>query len=155
MKEQRQSKILSLIQKNEIGTLARSYTELINHNNHYIENIHEIEGEKERIKTELDIATKIQAANLPTEAIIHDDYTVNGYSQPAKEVGGDFFDYYMIDEDNLAIVIGDVSGKGVPAAILSMISQVMINSWKLLINHGREKREFFLLRFLKNGLKVR
>ena len=113
-------------EETEIGTLARSYTELINFNNNYIENIHEIEGEKERIRTELDIATRIQAANLPTEAIEDDDFIVNGYSHPAKEVGGDFFDYYMLDEDNLAIVIGDVSGKGVPAAILAMISQVMI-----------------------------
>ncbi|MDO5861008.1 SpoIIE family protein phosphatase [Methanobrevibacter sp.] len=110
----------------EIGTLARSYTDLINFNNNYIENIHEIEGEKERIKAELDIATRIQAANLPTEAIVNDDYTVNGYSQPAKEVGGDFFDYYQLDDDNLAIVIGDASGKGVPAAILAMITQVLI-----------------------------
>ena len=116
----------SLRKENEIGTLARSYTELIKHNNNYIENIREIEGEKERISAELDIARKIQSANLPTEAIEDDDFIVNGYSHPAKEVGGDFFDYYMLDEDNLAIVIGDVSGKGVPAAILAMISQVMI-----------------------------
>ena len=113
-------------EETEIGTLARSYTDLINFNNTYIENIHEIEGEKERIKAELDIATRIQAANLPTEAIENDNYVVNGYSKPAKEVGGDFFDYYQLDEDNLAIVIGDASGKGVPAAILAMITQVLI-----------------------------
>ena len=113
-------------EKNEIGTLARSYTDLINHNNNYIENIREIEGEKKRIEAELDIATKIQAANLPTEAIVNEDYTVYGYSRPAKEVGGDFFDYYQLDDENLAIAIGDASGKGVPAAILAMICQVMI-----------------------------
>ena len=113
-------------EQNEIGTLARSYTDLIKHNNNYIANIQEIEGEKERIKAELDIATKIQSASLPTESIITDDFIVDGYSQPAKEVGGDFFDYYMVDEDNLAIAIGDASGKGVPAALLAMITQVMI-----------------------------
>ena len=113
-------------EETEIGILARSYTDLITFNNNYIENIHEIEGEKERIKAELEIATKIQAANLPTEPIIGEDYIVNGYSQPAKEVGGDFFDYYELDDDNLAIVIGDASGKGVPAAILAMITQVLI-----------------------------
>jgi sigma-B regulation protein RsbU (phosphoserine phosphatase) len=112
--------------KTEIGTLARSYTDLINFNNNYIENIEEIEGEKKRIETELDIANKIQAENLPTEAIETSEYIVNGYSKPAKEVGGDFFDYYHIDDDNLAIVIGDASGKGVPAAILAMISQILI-----------------------------
>ena len=119
-------------EKNEIGTLARSYTELINHNNRYIENIHEIEGEKERIKAELNIATKIQASNLPTEAIECDNYIVYGYSKPAKEVGGDFFDYYMLDDENLAIAIGDASGKGVPAALLATITQVML---KPLLNN--------------------
>ena len=113
-------------EKNEIETLARSYTDLINHNNNYIENIREIEVEKERINTELNIATKIQTASLPKEPIENDDFFIDGYCHPAKEVGGDFFDYYMIDDDNLAIVIGDASGKGVPAALIAMISQVMI-----------------------------
>jgi sigma-B regulation protein RsbU (phosphoserine phosphatase) len=99
---------------------------LINHNNNYIQNIHEIEGEKERIKAELDIATKIQSAALPTEALRNGDFIVDGYSHPAKEVGGDFFDYYMVDDENLAIVIGDASGKGVPAALMAMITQVLI-----------------------------
>ncbi len=132
---------------NEIGTLARSYTELINHNNHYIENIHEIEGEKERIKTELDIATKIQAANLPTKPIENDDFIVDGYSHPAKEVGGDFFDYYMIDDDNLAIVIGDASGKGVPAALVAMITQANI---KQTLKHTQDPSQ--VLYHLNNQL---
>ena len=125
-------------QTDEIGKLARSYTELINHNNEYIKNIAEIEGEKERIKTELDIATKIQAANLPTKAIKNKEYIVNGYSKPAKEVGGDFFDYYEIDDDYLAIIIGDASGKGVPAALLSTITQAII---KQLLNHEKDPSE--------------
>lgn len=130
-------------EKNEIGTLARSYTDLIDHNNNYIENIHEIEGEKERFKAELDIATKIQAANLPTEAIKNDYFKVNGYSQPAREVGGDFFDYYMIDDDNLAIVIGDASGKGVPAAIIAMITQVVIK--QILYHHHNPSKVLHLI----------
>lgn len=76
------------------GNLARSYTELINHNNSYIENIHEIEGEKELIEAELNVATTIPAANLPTKEIENEDFIVNGYFKPTKEVGGDFFDYY-------------------------------------------------------------
>lgn len=116
-------------EKTEIGTLARSYTELIKHNNNYIENIREIEGEKERINAELDIATKIQESSLPEDPIKTNDFTVEGYSIPAKEVGGDFFDYYMVDDENLAIVIGDASGKGIPAAILSMITQFMIKNF--------------------------
>ena len=116
----------------EIGTLARSYTDLINYNNSYIENIHKIESEKERINAELDIATKIQASALPTEKIENNNFIVNGYSHPAKEVGGDFFDYYMLDENNLAIVIGDVSDKGVPAALVAMTTQKTI---KQILKH--------------------
>lgn len=129
-------------EENEIGTLARSYTDLINFNNHYIENIEEIEGEKQRIETELDIATKIQAANLPTEAINNENYIANGYSKPAKEVGGDFFDYYPLDDDHLVLVIGDASGKGVPAAILAMITQVMI---KQLLKHEQDPSKVLYL----------
>lgn len=77
-------------ENDEIGTLARSYTDLINYNNQYIENIHKIEGEKERIKTELDIATKIQQANLPRNPIENEHFFIDGFSRPAKEVGGDF-----------------------------------------------------------------
>ena len=129
-------------EKTEIGTLARSYTDLIKFNNNYIENIREIEGEKERIKAELDIAAKIQVSNLPKEAIENDNYIVDGYSKPAKEVGGDFCDYYEIDDDNIAIVIGDASGKGIPAAILAMNTQVSI---KQLLKHDKDPSKILYL----------
>lgn len=115
-----------LNKEDEIGMLARSYTDLINYTNEYIENIHEIESEKERIKAELNIAEKIQKSNLPTHSIENEDYTVYGFSKPAKEVGGDFYDHYPIDNDNVAIIIGDASGKGIPAALLSTITQSII-----------------------------
>lgn len=134
-------------EQTEIGTLARSYTDLIKFNNHYIENIHQIESEKERIEAELDIATRIQAANLPTKPLVNDQYIVNGYSKPAKEVGGDFFDYYEVDNDNLAILIGDASGKGVPAAILAMITQVVT---KQLLKDNRDPSK--VLQLLNNQL---
>ena len=70
-------------------------------------------------------------------------YVVNGYSKPAKEVGGDFFDYYPLDEDNLAIIIGDASGKGVPAAILAMITQVRIK--QLIKNELNPSKVLYLL----------
>lgn len=108
---------------NEIGMLSRSYVNLIKYNNNHIQNLKNIEIEKQRIKTELDIAHKIQESILPTEEIITDNYYVTGYSKAAKEVGGDFYDYYEIDEDYLVFVIGDSSGKGVPAALFSTITQ--------------------------------
>ena len=113
-------------EETEIGKLARSYTDLINYNNHYIENIDKIESERERIKTELDISKRIQQSNLPTEPLKNEYYHAYGFSEPAKEVGGDFYDYFEIDDENIAIVIGDASGKGVPAALLSTTTQTII-----------------------------
>ena len=113
-------------EESEVGKLARSYTDLITYNNTYIENIDKIERERERIKTELDISKRIQQSNLPTEAIENNDCHAYGFSQPAKEVCGDFYDYFEIDDDNLVIVIGDASGKGVPAALLTTTTQTLI-----------------------------
>ena len=129
-------------QDDEIGMLARSYTSLINYANEYIENIHEIEGEKQRIEAELSIAEKIQKSNLPTERISNENYCIFGFSQPAKEVGGDFYDYYELDDDNVAIVIGDASGKGIPAAILSTIAQSII---KQLLKSERDPSKVLYL----------
>lgn len=113
-------------EETEIGKLARSYTNLINYNNHYIENMDKIESERERIKTELDISKRIQRSNLPTEPLKNEYYQAYGFSEPAKEVGGDFYDYFEIDDENIAIVIGDASGKGVPAALLATTTQTII-----------------------------
>ena len=110
----------------EIGNLARSYTNLIDYANEYIEDIKSIESEKKRIETELEIAERIQQANLPEKSIENRTYYVNGFSKPAKEVGGDFYDYYPIDDENVAVIIGDASGKGVPAAIVAIITQSII-----------------------------
>lgn len=119
----------------EIGMLARSYTNLINYTNEYIESIHHIEGKKQRIEAELSIAESIQKSILPTVSIENDEYSIYGFSQPANEVGGDFFDYYELDDENVAIVIGDASGKGIPAAILSTIAQSII---KQLLKRERD-----------------
>jgi sigma-B regulation protein RsbU (phosphoserine phosphatase) len=127
-----------LDEPDEIGTLARNYSNLIISNNHYIENINEIESERERIKAELDIAKKIQQSSLPTEEINNEYYDVFGFCKPAKEVGGDFYDYFEIDDENLAIVIGDASGKGVPAALLTTTTQTLIRE---LFNHEKDPSE--------------
>ena len=127
----------------EIGMLARSYTSLINYTNEYIENIHHIEGEKHRIETELSIAEKIQRSNLPTHSIENENYSIFGFSQPAKEVGGDFYDYYELDSENVAVVIGDASGKGIPAAILATIAQSIIK--QLLKSEKDPSKVLYLL----------
>lgn len=86
--------------------------------------------ERQRISTELDVATRIQADMLPCIFPAfpeRPEFDVFASMNPAKEVGGDFYDFFMVDETHLAIVIADVSGKGVPAALFMVIGKTLIN----------------------------
>ncbi|MBR3666246.1 MAG: PP2C family protein-serine/threonine phosphatase [Ruminococcus sp.] len=81
-------------------------------------------------ESELNFATEIQASMLPSVFPAFPDRTefdIHASMDPAKEVGGDFYDFFMIDDDHLAMVIADVSGKGVPAALFMMSSKILIN----------------------------
>jgi sigma-B regulation protein RsbU (phosphoserine phosphatase) len=98
----------------------------------YISNIQNITAEKERISTELTVATRIQAAMLPHIFPAFPDrseFDIYATMEPAKEVGGDFYDYFLIDDDHLGIVIADVSGKGVPAALFMMAVKIIIANY--------------------------
>ena len=86
--------------------------------------------EKERIQAELDLATRIQVNALPKEYPPFPDrkeFDVYASMKPAREVGGDLYDFFLMDDDHLALVIGDVSGKGVPAALFMMVSLTLIH----------------------------
>ncbi len=76
--------------------------------------------EQEKSKTELNIAKEIQLNTLPNEALSSEEVEIVGELKAAKEVGGDLYDYLDIDENHVAVLIGDVSGKGVPAAMFMM-----------------------------------
>lgn len=78
-------------------------------------------------ETELNMASEIQIGSLPTVFPDRPEFDIYASMDPAKEVGGDFYDFFMIDDDHLAIVIADVSGKGVPAALFMMSSKIYIN----------------------------
>ena len=80
--------------------------------------------ENEKIKSELDVASRIQNSVLPKESCEY----VYGIMDAAKVVGGDFFDYFYIDDSHLALVIGDVSGKGIPASLYMMKTETLIQS---------------------------
>ncbi len=115
----------------EIEVLAGTFEELSERTKKYISEITEITAEKERIGTELRVATKIQSDMLPKNFPIFPDrkeFDLYATMDPAKEVGGDFYDMFLIDDDHLAIVVGDVSGKGVPAALFMVISKTMIKN---------------------------
>ncbi len=86
-------------------------------------------AKSERISTELDLASSIQANMLPNIFPAfpdRDDFDIYASMTPAKEVGGDFYDFFMVDEDHLAMVIADVSGKGIPAAMFMVIAKTLI-----------------------------
>lgn len=114
----------------EIEQLGNSFNYMLEKLEGYIANLSKVTAEKERIGAELDIAKNIQASMLPCifpafpERCEFDIYAT---MDPAKEVGGDFYDFFMVDERHLAIVMADVSGKGVPAALFMVIGKTLIN----------------------------
>ena len=115
----------------EIQQLAEDIVKMEEDIGNYITDITEITAEKERIKTELNVAAKIQADMLPTNFDIsgdRKDFDIFASMTPAKEVGGDFYDFFMIDDDHIALVIADVSDKGVPAALFMVIAKTLIKN---------------------------
>ena len=99
------------------------------------EHIKEITAEKERINTELSMATQIQESMLPSIFPPYPDrkeFDIYAAMDPAREVGGDFYDFFLVDENHLGIVIADVSGKGVPAALFMMISKTILQNCAML-----------------------
>ena len=121
--------------RDEIGHLAASIDKMETQIRDYVASITKITTEKERINTELTLATQIQASMLPHRLPAFPDRTefdILGSMDPAREVGGDFFDYFLIDPDHLGIVIADVSGKGIPAALLMMASRIILQSVAML-----------------------
>lgn len=117
--------------KDEIGMLSESLLKLENDVNEYIKNITYITAEKERIGAELNVATQIQADMLPSIFPAfpeRKEFDIYATMNPAKEVGGDFYDFFLVDDDHLALVMADVSGKGVPAALFMVIAKTLIKN---------------------------
>ncbi len=119
----------------EVEELARSFATISHKTVEYLDTVRRVTAEKERIGAELTLATQIQAAMLPHIVPAFPDRTdfdVIGRMDPAKEVGGDFFDYFLVDDDHLCMVMADVSGKGVPAALFMMASKIILQSVAML-----------------------
>ena len=95
----------------------------------YMEDLTRVTKKEERVRTELDMASKIQKGALPDIFPAFPDrqeFDLYASMEPAKEIGGDFYDFFLIDEDHLCLVIADVSGKGVPAALFMMASKIIL-----------------------------
>lgn len=113
----------------EIEELGGAVNVMIEKLDEYIENLTAVMSEKERIGAELGVATHIQSSMLPCIfPAFPDRNEIDIYATmtPAKEVGGDFYDFFMVDDRHLAIIMADVSGKGVPAALFMVIGKTLI-----------------------------
>ena len=119
----------------EVQELAESFADISRKSIEYLDTVKRVTAEKERIGTELSLATQIQAAMLPHIVPAfpdRKDFDILGSMDPAKEVGGDFYDYFLTDDDHLCLLIADVSGKGVPAALFMMASKIILQSVAML-----------------------
>ena len=115
----------------EIELLARSFKNMTERMKQYIEEVTKITAEKERIGAELNVATQIQADMLPRifpPFPERKEFDIYASMDPAKEVGGDFYDFFLVDDDHIGLVMADVSGKGVPAALFMVIAKTHIKN---------------------------
>ena len=113
----------------EISNLASSIDTMEKDMVNYMDNLTRAAAEKERIVFELSLASTIQENSIPNEFPAfpeRGDFDIYASMTPAKEVGGDFYNFFFIDDDHLAMVIGDVSGKGIPAALFMMVTNILI-----------------------------
>ena len=125
----------------ELETLANTFTKMYGDIRHYIEENAAISAEKGRIESELNVATQIQADMLPRifpPFPERNEFDIYATMTPAKEVGGDFYDFFFVDDDHLALVIADVSGKGVPAALFMVIAKTLIKNRAQLMGSPSE-----------------
>ena len=123
------------VRQNEIGQLSEDFIKLTDEIDHYVDNIERITKENERISAELELASRIQTSMLPSIfPAFPDREEVDIYAvmDPAREVGGDFYDFFFIDPDHLGVVIADVSGKGIPGALFMMISKVILQNCAMI-----------------------
>ena len=115
----------------EIEDLANAFAKMDTDLREYIKDLSVITAEKERIGAELNVAADIQKSMLPLIFPAFPDipeFDLYATMDPAREVGGDFYDFFLIDKDHIALVIADVSGKGIPASLFMMISKIFIKN---------------------------
>ena len=127
----------------EIKELADSFSKMYREIGAYISKLETVTAEKERIGAELTLASDIQAHMLPCIFPAfpdYDEFDIYATMTPAKEVGGDFYDFFMTDENHLAFVMADVSGKGVPAALFMVIAKTLIKNYAQM---GQEPGDVF------------
>lgn len=117
----------------EITYLASSFDEMIGKMNDYVKASNEAAKETEHIETELGIARRIQYSMLNSEFPEAEEYSLYAFMNPAAYIGGDFYDFFLLDEDHLAMVIADVSGGSVSGAMFMMRAMTNIKNWTKML----------------------
>ncbi|MCA1905919.1 MAG: PP2C family protein-serine/threonine phosphatase, partial [Desulfarculus sp.] len=115
----------------EIGDLAATFNNMVRELNRYVTELTATTKEKARIQSELDLARQIQQSVLPRIYPPFPDrmeFDLFARTLPAREVGGDFYDFFFVDKDHLGLVVADVSGKGVPAALFMTVARTLIKN---------------------------
>lgn len=110
----------------EMQMLSEQTVDLMQKIKIHVGRIRSITAEKERIGAELDIAVKMQSDMLPKDFPKRSDIELYATMTPAREMGGDFYDFFMIDDDHLGLVMADVSGNGIPAAMFMIVAKTLI-----------------------------
>src|SRR5574344_1833626 len=157
----------------EFAKLAQTFNKMTADIKEYINNIHKMTSDKEKMEAELNIAKEIQESALPKVFPPYPertDFDIFASMTPAKKVGGDFYDFYLIDDEHFAITIADVSGHGIPAAMFMMTAKTLLKNLALrkmnpaeIFNYANKKlcenneQGFFITVFfaiidLKSGL---
>ncbi len=114
---------------NEVEELAACFNEMTEELKEHVQRLSQAAAKEERVRTELEVAARIQAGLLPaplTPAVQAGKFSLSAFMQPAKEVGGDLYDFYFLDEDLLVVTVADVSDKGVPAALFMVMTKTLL-----------------------------
>lgn len=119
---------IQLDKPSELAQLASAFNKMKTDIKEHLTQLTKISNEKEKIKSELAIAKNIQTSALPTDFPHGEHFELVASMTPAREVGGDFYDFFPIDEKHYAFVIADVSGKGITAALYMMSAKTVIKN---------------------------
>ncbi|MGC4033196.1 MAG: SpoIIE family protein phosphatase [Tepidisphaeraceae bacterium] len=132
---------VKVVANDEIGQLAKGFNDMTGRLRHHVQELTAQSAEREKVESELRIARQIQSDLLPRTFPPFPDrqeFGLHAVNIPARHIAGDFFDFFFIDQDRLIVVIADVSGKGVPAALMMAVTRTMVRN---LAQAGIQPRE--------------
>lgn len=107
--------------EDEISDIENSFDEMVLDISKYLKDIEDLTKEQVQTQTQLEVARSIQNSMMPEDIFVGPGYDIFGFEKPAREVGGDFYDIFIKEDDHICIVVGDISGKGISAALLMVM----------------------------------